>query len=132
VGCVLEFDAKNAVLRVTVDGLLTDKGLSDCNATVARYYASHPPCRGVVDFSKVTKFEVSSDVIRRLASGSPAIPTGNVRVLVTPTDVVYGTARMFQVLGEKTRPELHVVRTLEAAYKLLQLESPEFGPVPPA
>jgi len=132
VGCVLEFDAKNAVLRVTVDGLLTDKGLSDCNATVTRYYASHPPCRGIVDFSKVTKFEVSSDVIRRLASGSPAIPTENVRVFVTPTDVVYGTARMFQVLGEKTRPELHVVRTLEAAYKLLQLESPEFGPVPPA
>jgi hypothetical protein len=39
---------------------------------------------------------------------------------------------MFQVLGEKTRPELHVVRTLEAAYTLLQLESPEFGPVPAA
>ena len=131
-GCVLDFDAKNVVLRVTLDGLVTDEGLVECNATVARYYASHPPCRGIVDFSKVTKFEVSSDTIRRLASGSPAIPSENVRVLVTPTDVVYGMARMFQVLGEKTRPELHVVRTLEAAYKLLGVESPEFSPVPAA
>jgi len=132
VGFILEFDAKNAVLRATVDGVVTDEGLVDCNATVARYYASHPPCRGIVDFSKVTKFEVSSETIRRLASGTPAIPTENVRVLVTPTDVVYGMARMFQVLGEKTRPDLHVVRTLEEAYKLLQLKSPEFGPVPAA
>ena len=131
-GFILEFDAKNAVLRATVDGVVTDEGLVDCNATVARYYASHPPCRGIVDFSKVTKFEVSSETIRRLASGTPAIPTENVRVLVTPTDVVYGMARMFQVLGEKTRPDLHVVRTLEEAYKLLQLKSPEFGPVPAA
>jgi len=131
VGCVLDFDAKNAILRVTVDGRLTDEGLSDCNSIVAEYYSSHPPCRAIVDFSKVTKFEVSSDIIRRLALGLPAIPAGNTRILVTPTDVVFGMARMFQILSEKSRPDLHVVRTLEKAYTLLQAESPEFTPVPP-
>jgi len=34
--------------------------------------------------------------------------------------------RMFQMLGEPTRPDLHVVRTMDEAYRLLRVESPEF------
>lgn len=51
------------------------------------------------------------------------------RVLVVPKAIIYGMARMFQILGEKTRPDLHVVRTMDEAYRLLRVESPEFGPV---
>ena len=51
------------------------------------------------------------------------------RVIVVPIDFIFGLARMFQMLGEKTRPDLHVVRTLDEAYRLLQIESPEFRPV---
>lgn len=130
-GCVLEFDARNDVLRVTVEGLVTDESLMQCYTVVAKYFASHPPCRGILFFSN-TKFEVSSNTIRRIASSASAFPVGFTRVFVTPTDVVFGMARMFQMLGEKTRPDLHVVRTLEEAYKLLQLESPEFSAVPEA
>ena len=131
VGCVLEFDAKNEVLRVTMEGVVTDESLLECYAIVVKYFASHPPCRGIVVFSHM-KFEVSSDLVKRLASGASAFPAGFMRVFVTPTDVVYGMARMFQILAEKRGPELHIVRTLEEAYKLLQVESPEFGPVPAA
>jgi hypothetical protein len=131
VGCVLDFDAKNAVLRATIEGVVTDKSLLECYAIVVKYFASHPPCRGILVFSH-TKFEVSSEVVKRLASGASAFPAGFMRVFVTPTDVVYGMARMFQILAEKRGPDLHVVRSLDEAYKLLQLESPEFGPVPSA
>jgi hypothetical protein len=51
------------------------------------------------------------------------------RVLVIPQIFIYGLARMFQILGEKTRPELQVVRTMDEAYFLLGVESPEFHPV---
>jgi hypothetical protein len=129
VGCALDFDARDGILRATLEGLVTDELLLECYATVANYYATHPPCRGILVFSN-TKFEVSSNVVKRLASAASAFPTGFMRVFVTPTDVVYGMARMFQMLGEKTRPDLHIVRTLEEAYRLLQVESPEFGPVP--
>ncbi|MFZ0957235.1 MAG: hypothetical protein WAN60_12885 [Candidatus Sulfotelmatobacter sp.] len=128
-GCVLDFDAKNAVLRVTIEGVVTDESLLKSYAIVAKYFASHPPCHGILVFSH-TKFDVSSDVVKRLAAGASAFPAGFMRVFVTPSDVVYGMARMFQILAEKTRPDLHLVRSLDAAYKLLQLESPEFGPVP--
>jgi hypothetical protein len=43
--------------------------------------------------------------------------------------MVYGSIRMFQVLSENTRKNVHVVRTLDEAYKLLGVESPKFTPV---
>ncbi|MBZ5655937.1 MAG: hypothetical protein LAO56_11765 [Acidobacteriia bacterium] len=126
---VMEFDAKNNILRVTPIGRVTDAILTDIYATVARYVASHPPCRGITDFSEVTELEVSSNAIRRLARISPAFPAGYMRVLVAPKGHVYGMARMFQMLGEETRPDLHIVHTMDEAHGLLGVKSPEFSPV---
>ncbi|MGB2606298.1 MAG: hypothetical protein WBC78_22015 [Candidatus Sulfotelmatobacter sp.] len=126
---VVEFDAKNNVLRGTVHGPMTGATLLDFYAAATEYMASHPPCRGILDFSQVTEFEVSPHAIRQVAAAPPAFPAGYMRVVVVPIDFIFGLARMFQMLGEKTRPDLHVVRTLDEAYRLLQIESPEFRPV---
>ncbi|HEY3974519.1 MAG TPA: hypothetical protein VGM18_16060 [Candidatus Sulfotelmatobacter sp.] len=125
-GFVIDFDAGNRLLRVTVKGNLDDEILLHAYESIERYVASHPPCRGLVDLSAVTKFEVSSKGVRALARRPPAIPHGEMRIVVAPLDSVYGMARMFQILGELTRPDLHVVRTVEEAFRLLQVESPEF------
>ncbi len=125
----MEFDARNNILRGTLTGRVTDAILSDAYETAARYVESHGPCRGVFDTSGVTKFDISTDAIRKLAGSSPIIPTGYVRVIVAPQDFRYGMMRMFQILSEKSRPDLHVVRTMDEAYRLLRVESPEFGPV---
>jgi hypothetical protein len=103
--------------------------LLDFYATTAKYVASHPPCRGILDFSEATRFEVPSDTIRQLAAAPPAFPAGYVRVFVSPKDSIYGMGRMFQILGEGTRPNFQVVRTMDEAYRLLRVESPEFSPV---
>jgi hypothetical protein len=129
VGFVMDFDARNNLLRVTLEGRLTDAILLDAYATVARYVASRGACRGLVDISGVTKFDVSSNAVRELTRRSPAIPKGYMRVMVAPLDSMYGMVRMFQILTELTRPELHVVRTIDEAYLLLRVESPEFTPV---
>ncbi len=126
---VVEFDAKNNVLRGTVHGPMTGAALLDFYAAATDYMASHPPCRGILDFSHVTEFEVSPRAIRQVAAAPPAFPAGYMRVIVVPIEFIFGLARMFQILGEKTRPDLHVVRTLDEAYRLLQIEAPEFRPV---
>jgi hypothetical protein len=129
-GFVLEFDPKNNILRGTMEGPITDGLLLDYYAAAARFTASHPPCRGVWDFSKVVgKFEVSSDTIRRLVKWSPIIPAGYMRVVVAPQDYLFGLMRMLQILSDETRPELRVVRTLDEAYRLLEVESAEFAPI---
>lgn len=127
-GFVMDFDAKNNILRVTIKDHFTDEILREIYAAMTEYAASQP-CRGIVDFSEVTAFEASSDAIRNLARGEPAFPAGYMRIIVSPKDLIYGMARMFQILGEKTRRDLHVVRTLDEAYHLLRAEAPEFGPL---
>ena len=126
---MVEFDAKHNVLRGTLDGRMTGAILLDFYARAAKYMASHPPCHGILDFSKVTDFEVSSAAIRQVAAAPPAFPAGYMRVLVIPRDFIYGLARMFQILTEETRPELRIVRTMEEAYRLLEVTSPDFRPV---
>jgi len=126
---VMHFDARNNILRVTLQGRVTDAVMLDCYATVAKYVASHSPCRGITDISEVEEFDVSSNTIRQMAEAPPAFPPEYMRILVAPEAHVYGMARMFQILGGKTRPNLHLVRTMDEAYGLLQVESPEFGPV---
>jgi len=129
VALIVDFDAKNNILRGTLDGRMTGSILLEFYARVARYMASHPPCHGILDFSKVTEFEVSSAAIRQVAAAPAAFPAGYIRVLVIPKDLIYGLARMFQILTENSRPELHVVRTMDEAFRLLHVESPDFRPV---
>jgi hypothetical protein len=129
VNVVLEFDEKNNILRGTLEGSMTGAALLDFYARGTQYLASRPPCRGILDFSKVTDFEVSADAIRQVAAAPPVFPGGYMRILVIPQVFIYGLARMFQILSEKTRPELQVVRSMEEAYHLLGVESPEFYPV---
>jgi len=129
VGYVLDFDAKNSLLRVSVEGHVTDAILWDTYATVARYVETHGPCRAIVDVSTVTKFDVSSSAIRELTRRAPAIPKGYMRIFVAPLASMYGMVRMFQILTELTRPDLHVVRSVDEAYRLLRVESPEFRPI---
>jgi len=126
---LIEFDPKNNVLRARLQGRVTDDILLDCYATLARYAASHPACRAIADVSGVAEFSVSSAAIRQLAKAPPAIPAPYMRIFVAPQAHMYGMARMFQIITEESRPNFHVVRTMDEAYRLLQVECPEFGPV---
>jgi hypothetical protein len=128
-GFVMDFDAKNNILRVTIEGLLTDAILLDGYAAMRKFISDRPPCRSIVDTSAVTKFEVSSNAVKQLAAGPSLSLTASMRISVAPKDLVYGMARMFQILTEKTRPNFHPVRSMDEAYRLLRVESPEFIPV---
>src|SRR3974390_932645 len=121
-GCSFEFDPVNNILRYCWDGNLTDEILLEGDAAARRLLTGRPPCRGILDFSKVVAIDASSETVRRLAFQPPAYGSGQAVVLVAPKDVAYGLSRMFVMLGEKKRPSMHVVRTIEEAYRLLGIE----------
>ena len=124
-GFLLDFDSKNNILRVTLEGGVTDAIVLECYAAIAKRVALRP-CRVILSFSGATEFQVSSVTVRHLAEVAPAVPAGYMRVCVCPQDFIYGMARMFQMLGEATRPDLRVVRTMDEAYSVLGVKSPEF------
>jgi hypothetical protein len=126
---VIEFDAKNNILRGTLKGRVTDAMLLDCYSAAVRYTTSHPPCRGIWDFSDVTEFEVSNAAIKQAAVKRPIIASGYMRVIVAPQAFLFGMMRMLQLLSEEARPELYVVRTMDEAYRCLLVDAPDFTPV---
>ena len=126
-GCSFEFDPVNNILRYCWEGELTDELLLEGDAAGRRLLAARALCRGIQDFSRVTTVGASSGTIKRIASRPPAHGLGQAVVFVAPKDVVYGLSRMFVALGEESRPRANVVRTMEEAYHLLQVDTPQFS-----
>jgi hypothetical protein len=75
----------------------------------------------IVDFSAVTAFRLSSELIRQLAQQEPCVPdpASRPRVIVAPTNLEVGLSRMFQIPGESARPLLSVVHTMDEALAAL-------------
>lgn len=129
-GFVVDFDATNNILRVTMDDHITDSVALRCAETVGRYAASRREYRGIVDLSNVTKYDVSPEIIRQFGRTPPNVSAdAYTLVIVAPGKHPFGMSRMFQLLSETTRPNQHVVRTMEEAFELLHVMSPAFVPV---
>jgi hypothetical protein len=121
-----EFDAINRVVCWRLQGEVTEDFFVESVQLVADILANTSPKSGIIDFSLVTSFRVSIRVIERVADSEPIFPVLFPRVIVAPVDHVYGLARMFSVLSQRTRPNTRVVRTMDEAYELLRIREPEF------
>jgi len=128
-GFRFELDQENKILLIRFEGRqLTNESLAEFYTTVRQYSISTDAYAGIFDFSSVTQVDVSTAFIRQLALGEPAMPRANERgrIVVFTNDVGFGLARMFQMLGEPTRPLFLAVRTLDEALEALGVQSPQF------
>jgi hypothetical protein len=124
-----EFDETNRILRCRFDGRVTDEDLKESYRLAAEYMAQTDPRAAITDLSAVTSFEVSPETIRELAKSAPLPDPNRPRCIVAPSSNVFGMARMFEIEGEVTRPNLHVVRTLEEAWAILGVQGLTFEPL---
>jgi hypothetical protein len=124
-----EFDSSNGILCCRLEGDVTDESLKECYEAARKYTALTNPDVGIMDFSNVVSFSVSSQTVRDLAHCAPAMPGSRPRFLVAPSTHMYGMARMFQLYGSEARPALHVVSSVDEAYTLLGVPKPQFEPV---
>lgn len=124
-----DFDLKNKIIRCRVDGVVTDESLRKYYRACAAHGALHPNYSGIFDMSAVTFIAISAQTIRELAILPPAIPDPNIpRCIVAGTPEMFGLARMFDLHGSDTRPNLHVVRTEREALAILNVTDPRFEP----
>jgi hypothetical protein len=127
-----EFDSKNKVLLGKLEGHVTEQEFEEFYHTVTLYEATTKPHSGIADFTDVTRFDVRKEKLRGFAYAQPAFrDKKRPRVVVAPAPSIYGLARMFQALGEETRPLLTIVHSLDEAYRELQLKTPRFEPLGP-
>lgn len=126
-GYFFEFDAVNKILRCCRRGRVTDDLIFEVYSEAQRVLESRAPCKGIDDLSGVTEFAVSADTIKKLAEKS-ALSVIELLVIVAPQAHLYGMSRMYSILTEATR-RVQVVRTMEEAYSLLGVSSPQFSRV---
>jgi len=127
----IEFDPGNKVLLLRVEGRLTDELLAEVYRGMRTHSSASDVRAGIVDFSSVSDWALSSAFLRELARKEPAMADSARRrlILVAPATVGFGLARMFQMLGESTRPLLEVVRTMDEALAALGIQSAQFEPL---
>ncbi len=130
-GFWFEFDPVNKVLLARVEGRLTDELLAETQQAIRTRSIATDACAGIFDFSLVAEVALSAAFVRELAKQEPAMPdaTRRPRIIVAPTAVAFGLSRMFQMLGESTRPLLEVVRTMDEALAALDIPSAHFEPL---
>jgi hypothetical protein len=125
-----EFDSANVLLRGRFVGKITDEVLRECYRALGKYFALTDPRASVLDMSLVTSLEVSPQTIRELANLPPAVADpSRPRCIIAASAKVFGMARMFELLGQESRPNLHVVRTEREAWAILGVSKPRFEPV---
>jgi len=129
----LNFDPANRILLLHFDGQLSDEAVAEFCRAMRKYWIAADARMGIVDFSAITAFALSSELIRQRAQQEPRMPdpASRPRVIVAPTNLEFDLARMFQILGESARPLLSVVHTLDEALTALGIQFAHFEPLEP-
>ena len=127
----LAADGATKTLLATVDGVLTDEVWSALQDTVARFVAARGPHRRIVDFSAVTRVDVTQRELLARASRAPGpddMTSG--QAYVAPNDYLFALCRMFTMhRASQGMPAATVVRSRDDAYLALDLTNPDFQPV---
>jgi hypothetical protein len=129
---LLQFDRENKILLLRIVGPLTEDVVAEVQVAIMTYSNETDADAAIFDFSQVTEFSVSTPYIQQLARQRPSMKNAadRQRVIVAPEGVGFGLSRMFQTMGETTRPLLSVVRTLNEALEALGVHSPRFELLP--
>jgi hypothetical protein len=122
-----EFDRANRILLAGFEGRVTEGLVAECYRATRKYSTTTDARAQILDFSYTIEFALSSDFLQALAR-KPALPDGLMRpcFIVAPTAFGFGLARVFQMEGERTRPLLEVVHTIDEALAALGVQSTHF------
>ncbi len=73
----------------------------------------------LTDLSGVTQYKISRSGVRDLVNTHDPFSQSSRRVVIAPTDILYGMVRMYQMSGS-LHPGLIVVRTIRDALRALR------------
>ncbi len=121
-----EFDHAQRVLLVVVEGEINDAEIMAIDEEMREQIARMQPAAGISDLSGVSAFSVSAQVMRSVALQDAPYPQETPRFIVAPTDVLYGMSRMYELVADRPRGMLQVVRNREEAFAQLGASNLKF------
>jgi hypothetical protein len=124
-----EFDSQHKILLLVVTGEVDDARILASNEKIAAQVNRLHPWAGITDLSYATSFDVSSNAMRSAAKQNAPYPAETAWFIVAPQDHVSGMARMYELVGSQSRPNLKVVHTRQEASSALGIQNPKFDAV---
>jgi hypothetical protein len=126
----LYFEPEHKVLMAEFFGAFTMADVTYVDDLIAAFMAGRSyDIPGIVDFSGVERFDITSEQISGRAQKPQPRPSQR-RIFVATKAEAYGICRMFAAFQAAHRiAEPEIVRTMQEAYVLLGLDGPRFEPV---
>lgn len=124
------FDPINKIFLLKFSGALDEGLLENSYREWMEHAKSLAPWTVIADFSEVTVLRVSGRFVRELAGRDPGVDPVLPQFIVVSSDLAYSWARLFQGYGEKSRPRLRVVRSMNEALQAVKAQPPRFEPLP--
>ena len=112
-------DCDERLAKRTYSGVVTGHDLLDSIREYAVTPGFDPSFNEISDFREVTNIDAMIEDIHRCAHTPDPFLHETKRVIVAPQALIYGLARMYQMMGEEMHPNLYVVRTIEEAQRIL-------------
>jgi len=114
-------DPERRTIFSSATGVVTDDDLKGHQSRLRSDPAFDRTFNQLWDLRGVAEARVTNGAIRTLAD-SRSFDAGARRGMVAPQDLVYGLARMFEMLHEQAPEDLRIFRTLEEAERWLGLK----------
>ncbi|HEV2196770.1 MAG TPA: hypothetical protein VGR55_14395 [Candidatus Acidoferrum sp.] len=106
-----KIDKERRLILTTGSGVLTLADAVSHMDKLSKDQDFDPNFSQIVDFTQVTRIELSADDIRRLAQRTIFSPSSR-RAFIAPDEVAFGIGRMFQILrGLEGEKGIRVFRT---------------------
>lgn len=116
------FDSARSLVLSRAWDVLTGADLIRHARTLAADPGFKPHFSQLCDMRDVTEIRTDAEGIREVAALNP-FGAGSRRALVVGSDVVFGMARMYQILNETSPDEFEIFRDVDEALKWLGVAS---------
>jgi len=117
----VEVDSSRKLAKRTYSGVVTASELLDSIHQYGAVPGFDPSLNELMDFRQVENIEASIEDIRICAMRPVPFANTATRVILAPQPLVFGLARMYQIIGEEVHPNVVVVKTEQEAFRTLGL-----------
>jgi hypothetical protein len=117
---VLKIDPQRRIVSSTFHGQVTSEELLRHRRTITADPHFQADFADVVDLSAVSIVAVNDFTLGTLAADRSVFDDGVPHIIIAPVDLPHELALKYRDLAKQTRPNLHVVRTIAEAQKLLE------------
>jgi hypothetical protein len=115
-------DVERRLVVTTFAGENSEEEIIGLASKIQSHPDFDPSFSEIIDCRAISTVGISTAGVGRIARRKNIFDPASLHVIVAPQDHIFGLARMGQALADQTVPNIVVVRTMEEAYKLLNLQ----------